>query len=216
MEDLIPLSEADRHFELASRFEASEDYDRAWEECNAALGIARSFLADVYNLQGIILEGLDRPEEALEAYRKALRTEPGLTEAADNLNALEAEMGFEPRLVTLVRLPNILEARIVQATLGAEGIHSTLADQDEATGELSLQVMEADVVSALDILGLEPEDMPPDEPAEDDNGTEMRCPVCGSAEVRPKPSGAWRYAVGLPRSSRDENWMCDNCGHKWA
>lgn len=216
MENITPLAHADRSFRLASQFEEAGEYDSALEECDAAVDIARSFLADTYNLQGIILEGLERPEEALEAYRKALRMDPGLTEAADNLNALEAELGFEPQLMTIVRLPNILEARIVQSTLEAEGIRSVLADQDENTGELSLQVMQADVADALDILGLEPEDMPLDEPDEDEGETEIRCLVCGSTRVRPRPSGGWRYVVGLPRSTPEDNWMCDNCGHKWS
>jgi tetratricopeptide (TPR) repeat protein len=85
-ENLSPLAEADRRFELASQFEEAGDYDRALEECNSAIDIARSFLADGYNLQGIILEGLDRPEKALEAYKKALRTEPGLTQAAETIS----------------------------------------------------------------------------------------------------------------------------------
>lgn len=167
MENLTPLAEADRRFQLASQFEEAGEYESALEECEAAASVARSFLADTYNLQGIILEGLERPEEALDAYKKALRADPGLTEAADNLNALEEELGFEPRLVSIVRLSNILEAQIVQSTLEAEGVHSVLADQDSITGEVSLQVMESDVADALGILGLEPEDMPADESEEE-------------------------------------------------
>ena len=167
LDNITPLAEADRRFQLASQFEEAGEYDSALEECEATISVARSFLADAYNLQGIILEGLERPEEALDAYKKALRTDPGLTEAADNLNALEDELGFEPRLMTIVRLSNILEAQIVQSTLEAEGIHSVLADQDGSTGEVSLQVMQSEVADALDILGLEPEDMPPDEPEEE-------------------------------------------------
>jgi len=167
IENITPLSEADRRFQLAAQFEEAGEYDSALEECEAAIGVARSFLADAYNLQGIILEGLERQEEALDAYKKALRADPGLTEAADNLNALEDELGFEPRLVSIVRLANILEAQIVQSTLEAEGIHSVLADQDGDTGEVSLQVMQSEVADALDILGLEPEDMPPDESEEE-------------------------------------------------
>jgi hypothetical protein len=54
----------------------------------------------------------------------------------------------------------------VQSTLEAEGIHSVLADEDDSTGEVNVEVMQADVASALDILGLEPEDMPLDDDEE--------------------------------------------------
>jgi len=42
-EYLAHLADADEHFELASSLEESEDYERALQECNAAIAIAQPF-----------------------------------------------------------------------------------------------------------------------------------------------------------------------------
>jgi Flp pilus assembly protein TadD len=48
--------------------------------------------ADAHNLRGIILEELGRKEEAVSAYREAVRVDPSFREAAENLQDLEAEL----------------------------------------------------------------------------------------------------------------------------
>ncbi len=49
-------------------------------------------LAEAHNLRGIILDELDRNDDALDAYQKAVKCDPNFAEAAENLRGLEAEL----------------------------------------------------------------------------------------------------------------------------
>ena len=84
-------SPAEFHFNQASSLEERRDFQAALEECDASLGLNPRY-ADAHNLRGMILERLTRREEALLAYREALRLEPKFREARDNLRDAEEEL----------------------------------------------------------------------------------------------------------------------------
>jgi Tfp pilus assembly protein PilF len=49
-------------------------------------------LASAHNLRAMVLEDLKCPEEAIAAYREALRLEPAFSDAQGNLSDLERRM----------------------------------------------------------------------------------------------------------------------------
>jgi len=85
------LNEAEQHYEQASAYEEQNEFDEALKECDAAIQITPNY-ADAHNLRGIVLEGLGRKEEAVLAYREAIRSDPTYSEAAENLKNLEDEL----------------------------------------------------------------------------------------------------------------------------
>jgi tetratricopeptide (TPR) repeat protein len=89
----VPLdvpTKARQHFEQAGAYEARDDLESALRECDLAIQIAPAW-AEVHNLRGIVLDAMGQKEEALEAYREALRLDPVFEEAQENLSEAEAE-----------------------------------------------------------------------------------------------------------------------------
>jgi tetratricopeptide (TPR) repeat protein len=200
---------ADEYLEHAFELEEEDKVDEALVECEAAIEMGRSFLADAYNLRGIILEGQGQSEEALAAYRMALEFDPDLEDARLNLNELEAEMGINHEPVTVARFGSIGEAYLARGLLQAEGIESFVADEYalatlglSATLGIRLQVEASDVDRALEILGKasDEEEIEPDEEMEPDD--EVACPQCGSWDVRPPLLG--------------KEWRCKDCDYRWT
>ncbi len=85
-----PLS-AGAHLDLAYSYEDRGDYEPALVEVDRALQ-AESGLAEAHNLRGLLLEELDRNDEALAAYRMAVQLDPNFGEAVENLNSLAEEL----------------------------------------------------------------------------------------------------------------------------
>ena len=85
------LSQAVHYLEQAYASEDPDDFQEALEECDAAIDLDPG-LAEAHNLRGMILDELGRKEEALAAYREALRLDPSFQEASDNLYDLEDEL----------------------------------------------------------------------------------------------------------------------------
>lgn len=86
-----PRSEAMRYLEQAYTSEEQGEFEKALEECDTAIGIDPS-LADAHNLRGVILEELGQKEEAVLAYREAVRLDPSFQIAKKNLQDIEAEL----------------------------------------------------------------------------------------------------------------------------
>ncbi len=84
------------HLEQAYIFEEKNDLENALHECELALQFAPDN-AEVHNLRGLILVGIGRKEEALAAYREAVRLDSTFQEAQENLREVEAELKVEPR-----------------------------------------------------------------------------------------------------------------------
>jgi hypothetical protein len=76
---------------------AKQKYDRniqlqsALGECELALGYDPDF-AEAQNLHGLILDALNRTQEAIAAYREAIRLDPNLQDARENLRDAEEEI----------------------------------------------------------------------------------------------------------------------------
>jgi tetratricopeptide (TPR) repeat protein len=90
------LSEARQYLEQAYACEEKDEFENALRECESAIQLAPDW-AEAHNLRGIILEGLGRAEEAIAAYREAVRLDPTLREATENLVEAEAELRGEKK-----------------------------------------------------------------------------------------------------------------------
>ncbi len=78
------------------RMEAVDgDLEGALSECEAALELSPNS-AEAHNLRGLILDLLERPEEAMQAYREAVRLDPNFEEARANLADSEQEQRETP------------------------------------------------------------------------------------------------------------------------
>jgi tetratricopeptide (TPR) repeat protein len=87
-------AEARQHLEQAYLAEEEDDFENALRECDLALQFAPNW-AEAHNLRGIVLEALGRAEEAIAAYREAIRLDPGFDDARQNLREATAEAGVE-------------------------------------------------------------------------------------------------------------------------
>jgi len=85
------LSEAGLHLEQAYAAEARSDPLNALADCDLSLHLD-SGQAEAHNLRGILLEQLGRKEEALAAYQQAVRLDPTLGDAQENLVELTNEL----------------------------------------------------------------------------------------------------------------------------
>jgi len=84
-------AEAQEALDRAYTLEADEDLEEALRICDAIL-IGVPGLAEAHNLKGIILEQTGDKEEALEAYRSALKLDPNFDDAKQNLLDLEEDI----------------------------------------------------------------------------------------------------------------------------
>jgi Flp pilus assembly protein TadD len=225
------LANAVEHFNRANVYEESDRFEEALDECDSTIAIAKSFLAEVFNLRGIVLEELDRSADAMEAYRNALRLDPESPEVKENLLALESELGISHELVTIAAFSFPAEAHVLRAKLEEEGVWAFVADESmvaanwlysNAVGGVKLQVREHEVEKALEILGMEPEGVEDTEDdldeAEQDEYT--RCPNCNSGSIRYEEYAkrgvfASHLLLGFPLPFLKRKWHCQECGHEW-
>ena len=87
----MPSLSAGAYLDLAYAYEDRSNYEPALVEVDRALQ-AESGLAEAHNLRELLLEELDRNDEALAAYRMAVQIDPNFGEAAENLSSLEEEL----------------------------------------------------------------------------------------------------------------------------
>ena len=225
-----PETRARRHLDQAFfYYEETEEFEKALLECDAAIDLD-PYLADAYNLRGVVLEELGRELEAVGAYKKAIQLEPDFSEAKENLSALKSEFAAQSRLVTIATFSYPTEAYIPKTKLEAEGIWSFVADADTVTmnwlysnaiGGVKLQVRKEDVEKALEILNREPEPIEwQDEDFEEEEKEETPCPQCHSDNTRYE-----KYAMRLiflswlilrfPLPFLKREWKCQDCGYTW-
>jgi uncharacterized RDD family membrane protein YckC/Flp pilus assembly protein TadD len=81
----LSATEAERHFDQAYAYWQKNDLENGLHECELAIQLAPD-LAEAHNLRGVLLEELNRREEAIAAYREATRLNPELQEAKKNLS----------------------------------------------------------------------------------------------------------------------------------
>jgi tetratricopeptide (TPR) repeat protein len=87
-----PSVEARQHLDRAYGLLNRDEYEAALRACQAAFELAPDS-ADVHNLRGVVLDDSGRTEEAIAAYRMAVRCDPTVSEAWENLR--EAESAVE-------------------------------------------------------------------------------------------------------------------------
>ncbi len=178
-------NDAQTRLDRAYAWEEAGEFEQALAECEAALRLQPA-LAEAHNLRGILLEELNRPQEAIEAYRRALKHDPDFQEAQDNLSELQSALAAPHQLVTVARFSHVAEAHVVKARLQALGMPAFVADEgivtmnwlwSNAVGGVRVQVRRADAARAEQILAQRPY-----EPSlKRDN---PRCPRCGSFDAR--------------------------------
>ena len=81
---------AQRYLDRAEALEEKGKFEKALAECDAALQIAPG-MAAAHNFRGVLLDGKQHVLEAIESYRAAIRLDPNLAEARENLRAAERE-----------------------------------------------------------------------------------------------------------------------------
>jgi len=86
--------EALQHLDQALDYYDHKEFEKALETCDQTIQLD-SNLADAHNLRGVLLEQLERREEAVEAYHEALRLDPQFEEVRENLQDLEADIQKE-------------------------------------------------------------------------------------------------------------------------
>lgn len=100
---------------------------------------------------------------------------------------------------TVATYPDLISAQLAQSLLTAEGIDSTIPEENiagidwqwsTALQGIRLQVASADIDSALELLSIRPGLLPDDYAAEIHDAEEQkRCPYCGSDIMGPQ---RWR------------------------
>lgn len=180
----LPI-DAQGHLDRAYTWEEEGEFEQALAECEATLRLESS-LAEAHNLRGILLEELDRPEEALEAYKRALRLDPAFRDARENLSELQSGLAARSELVTIARYNHVAEAHVTKARLQALNIPAFVADEHIATmnwlwsnamGGVKVQVRRADAAQALRTL--EQQIYQPSRRKDNPH-----CPRCGAFDVR--------------------------------
>ncbi len=234
-----PNNQAGHHLEQAIRyFDDTDEFDKALAECDAAIEID-PYLAEAYNICGMILEELDQPLKALAAYRKALEIDPEHAEAQENLSSLRNELTDDSGLVTIATFSHPLEAHIIKGRLETEGIWSFVADENTAVanwlysnaiGGVKLQVREEDVESAQATLADGPGEIDWEEEGEESEEREVneedeenepeQCPRCASYRIRyekfaKRPFFLSWLLLGFPIPFLMRKWVCQNCGYNW-
>ena len=209
------------HLERAYANEEAGELEQARRECDAAIALDPS-LAEAYNLQGIVLEGLGRKAEAVAAYEESLRLEPWFDEARSNLAELGSELGKRYRLVTIATFSYVAHAHIAKQKLETAGIWSFIADEhmvaanwlySNLVGRVKLQVRLPDVALAREIL------QEPDNPKLGHSG--LQCSRCKSFNTRYEKYNLRPLVISwlllpCPLPFLKKKWTCKECGHEWT
>jgi tetratricopeptide (TPR) repeat protein len=179
------LTKAQQHLDWADNYFDEGDFEHALDESDRGIDLAEQAveagqgardaletLADAYNLRGAVLEELSRLPEAADMYREALRVDPGLHEARDNLRDVLGRLDRpEERLVTVATFSAAPPAHIVRGRLEAEGLYAVVADENTVNanwfysnfvGGVKVQVPESQVEAARRILHTRPGPLPPE------------------------------------------------------
>lgn len=229
-----PLSQAEQHLQQAFDLYDSEDFQKALEICEIALRLD-SHLADAHNLRGILLEELNKPLNALGAYRKALKFDPDFIEAQENLEALQAELSGANPLVTIAVVQTLGQAHPLKARLEAEGIKVVIpneeyiifgrADLDEPR-DIHLLIRKSDADAAIKIVKDAPELVDDDLEFVDDEGEPIvveqdewldepqRIDIDLEVEVTCSWCGSHKVRQTFPIPFFPRKWKCQDCGRE--
>ena len=81
---------ANKHFDQAYECWEKSQYAEALEECNKVVELTPTW-SNGHNLRGVVLEELGRPDEAISAYREAVRLDPHNKDAKKSLALASGE-----------------------------------------------------------------------------------------------------------------------------
>lgn len=87
---------AQTHLQTAYEYIEQSDLQNALNKCQIAIQLAPNS-ADAHNLHGIILDQLGETEQAILAYREAIRLNPAFDEAIQNLAEAQTELDLSQR-----------------------------------------------------------------------------------------------------------------------
>ncbi len=79
------------HLERAYKLQEEDDFKAALQACSQAIEDVPT-LVEAHNLRGLLLEQLGRPEQAIEAYRRAVELDAEFEEARQNFQELQEEL----------------------------------------------------------------------------------------------------------------------------
>jgi len=156
-------------------------------------------------------------QAALRAEFASRKLEPPLVEEP------EPELGSR-KLVTVRRYRDNSEAIVARSLLESAGIVVYLFDEtlvrldwqlSNFIGGMRLQVEEADVAVATELLNQPPPDPLQFQSAEE--FTQPHCPRCGSADVTMqaanlRPAAAFYLFLHMPWPVGQQMWECNSCG----
>ncbi len=222
-----------RHLERAYAYEESGDLEEALRQCETIIQLAPG-LAEAYNLRGVILDELGRKEEAIAAYREAVRLDPTFREAQENLYEVTAEPRKRQKieLVAVRAFIYPVHAHLAKALLAVNGIRAFVADDgivtanlllSKAIGGVRLLVRAKDAQAAMRILEKG------DTRAERRNRTDAsqdvvgnpQCPRCRSTATHFEKyrlrlvALTWLlWKIPLPFILK-QKWCCERCGYAW-
>lgn len=109
-----PTPEAQAGLDRTRAHLDADDLPGALVESDAALQLAPQS-AEAHNLRGVVLDELGRTAEAIAAYQEALRLDPGLSDAAENLAELRRDSGL--RVPRWMRVAGALTPLVVLAVV---------------------------------------------------------------------------------------------------
>ncbi len=92
-----PSPQAWQQLERAYRYDAAGNTLQALTACDEVLAQCPQW-AEAHNLRGLLLEILELPEDALEAYDRALQLAPDFSDARDNRQELRETLQARPHL----------------------------------------------------------------------------------------------------------------------
>jgi tetratricopeptide (TPR) repeat protein len=87
----VGKDEADQHLEQVQHFLDAGKLEEALAECDAAIQISPKY-AQAQLARGLVLDEMDRLEDAIAAYESALKLDPGLDAATLNLKYASQEL----------------------------------------------------------------------------------------------------------------------------
>lgn len=197
-------------------------FGSALRKCEAALQLTPD-CAEAHNLRGTLLDDMGHTEQAISAYREAVRLTPSLSSARLDLikasTRLKGGNGFS-QIVAIRTFAFPAQAHIARGRLQVEGIPSYVAQDDIVSMNwlflymvrwVKLCVWQQDAEIALAIL---------DWTWSHESESGPRCPRCGSSNVGyQKHNLRLVYAAILllkvPVPFKKERWSCRRCGATW-
>jgi Tfp pilus assembly protein PilF len=228
---------------LAQAYKAYEDgrYDAASRSCVLTLALDPG-LAEAHNLRGLVLEELDRPGAAADAYRQALHHDRSFAEARNNWRELEAALAERRSPVTVATFLHPLDAHLARGKLEGAGIPSFLAHEEivalnyfwsNGFHGIKLQVTAENTSEALEVLLNVPE---AGEYELGEKDGQIQCARCGSYHtyyetynlnlvylaslllILPLLIARVLFLLLLPAFLLlipKREWSCQSCGRTW-